>query len=255
MRLCRFLHDGAARVGRIEGNQVIVCEGDLLGSLSRTGEVLELDSVHLLAPVVPGKIIGIGRNYAEHARELGNAPPDAEPLIFLKAPSSAQSPGSPIVLPKASQRVDHEAELGVVIGRTVRNLSENQNPLLFVLGYTCVNDVTARDLQKKDVQFTRAKSFDTFCPLGPWIETDLNPLSVQVAARVNGSVRQEGNTRDMIFPVPQLIRYLAGIMTLNPGDLIATGTPAGVGPLAAGDVVEVDVEGIGVLRNPVISGQ
>ncbi len=255
MKLCRFLHDGAARVGRIEGDEVIVCEGELLGALSRTGEVLDLGSVRLLAPVMPGKIIGIGRNYAEHARELGNVPPDAEPLIFLKAPSSALSPGNPIVLPGASQRVDHEAELGVVIGRTVRSLGEDENPLHFVLGYTCVNDVTARDLQKKDVQFTRAKSFDTFCPMGPWIETDLNPFSVRVAARVNGGVRQEGNTRDMIFPVPQLIRYLAGIMTLNPGDLIATGTPAGVGPLAAGDVVEVEVEGIGVLKNPVISGQ
>jgi 2-keto-4-pentenoate hydratase/2-oxohepta-3-ene-1,7-dioic acid hydratase in catechol pathway len=141
----------------------------------------------------------------------------------------------------------------VIIGRTARNLAEDDNPLGYVLGYACVNDVTARDLQKKDVQFTRAKSFDTFCPLGPWIETELDPSSVQVSARVNGSVRQQGSTRDMIFPVPQLIRFLAGIMTLCPGDLIATGTPAGVAPLAPGDIVEVEVEGIGVLRNPVES--
>ncbi len=255
MRLCRFLHDGSARVGRIEGNEVIACEGDLLSSLSRTGEVLDLGSVRLLTPVVPGKIIGIGRNYADHARELGNLPPEAEPLIFLKAPSSILSPDDPIVVPKVSQRVDHEAELGVVIGRVVRNLREEDNPLDSVLGYTCVNDVTARDLQKKDVQFTRAKSFDTFCPLGPWIETELDPSSVQVSAYVNGNVRQQGNTGDMIFSVSRLIRFLAGIMTLYPGDLIATGTPSGVAPLLPGDVVEIEVEGIGRLRNPVVAGQ
>jgi 2-keto-4-pentenoate hydratase/2-oxohepta-3-ene-1,7-dioic acid hydratase in catechol pathway len=254
MRLCRFLHDGAARVGRIEEEKVIVCEGELLGSLSRTGETLELRSVRLLAPVLPGKIIGIGRNYAEHARELGNAPPEAEPLIFLKAPSSVLSPENPIVLPGASRRVDHEAELGVIIGRMARNLTEGQDPLAYVLGYACVNDVTARDLQMKDVQFTRAKSFDTFCPLGPWIETELDPTSVEITARVNGQTRQKGNTRDMIFPVSRLIRFLAGIMTLYPGDLIATGTPAGVAPLSAGDTVEVEVAGIGILRNPVIGG-
>ncbi len=251
MRLCRFLHHGAARIGRIEGDKVIVCEGDLLGSMSRTGELLDLDTVRLLAPVSPGKIIGIGRNYTEHARELGNLPAEGEPLIFLKAPSSILPPEGAIVLPKASQRVDHEAELGVVIGREARNLGEGENPLHFVLGYTCVNDVTARDLQKRDVQFTRAKSFDTFCPLGPWIETELDPSAVQVVGRVNGDLRQQGNTRDMIFPVPRLIRFLAGIMTLHAGDLIATGTPAGVGPLAPGDVVEIEVEGIGILRNPV----
>jgi 2-keto-4-pentenoate hydratase/2-oxohepta-3-ene-1,7-dioic acid hydratase in catechol pathway len=255
MRLCRFLHDGSARLGRIEGEQVIVCEGDLLGSLSRTGETLNLSSVRLLAPLTPGKIIGIGRNYADHARELGNLPPEAEPLIFLKAPSALISPGDPILLPKASQRVDHEAELGVIIGRLARNLPEAENPLDYVLGYSCVNDVTARDLQKKDVQFTRAKSFDTFCPFGPWIETELDPTSVQVIARVNGQVRQQGNTREMIFPVSRLIRFLTGIMTLYPGDLIATGTPAGVAALAPGDIVEVEVDGIGVLKNPVISGQ
>ncbi|HYK90552.1 MAG TPA: fumarylacetoacetate hydrolase family protein, partial [Acidobacteriota bacterium] len=201
MKLCRFLHDGAARLGRIEGEEVIVCEGDLLGALSKTGEILALDSVRLLAPVTPGKIIGIGRNYAAHAQELGNVPPEAEPLIFLKAPSSVLSPENPIVLPRVSQRVDHEAELGVIIGRVARNLREEEDPLRYVLGYTCVNDVTARDLQKKDVQFTRAKSFDTFCPIGPWIETELDPSSVEVSARVNGNARQQGNTRDLIFPV------------------------------------------------------
>ena len=253
MKLCRFLHNGTARIGRIEGKDVIVCEGDLFSSLSRTGEVLSFGSVRLLAPVVPGKIIGIGRNYARHARELGNAAPEAEPMIFLKPPSALLAPGAPIVLPQASQRVDHEAELGVIIGRTARNLAEDENPLDYVFGYACVNDVTARDLQKKDVQFTRAKGFDTFCPLGPWIETELDPSAVQVSARVNGILRQDGNTRDMIFPVPQLIRFLAGILTLFPGDLIATGTPEGVAPLAAGDTVEVEVEGIGILTNPVIS--
>ncbi len=255
MKLCRFLHNGTPRTGRIEGKELIVCEGDLVGSLSRTGEVLSISAVRLLTPVVPGKIIGIGRNYASHARELGNLVPEGEPMIFLKPPSAVLAPGDPIVLPGVSQRVDHEAELGVIIGRTARNLSAQDDPLDYVLGYTCVNDVTARDLQKKDVQFTRAKGFDTFCPLGPWIETELDPSSVQVTARVNGVVRQEGNTRDMIFPVRQVIRFLAGVMILYPGDLIATGTPEGVGALVAGDTVEVEVEGIGVLRNPVISAQ
>lgn len=255
MKLCRFLHHGTPRAGLIDGKEVIVCEGELLGSLSRTGEVLDVGSLRLLAPIVPGKIIGIGRNYAQHAKELGNVAPEAEPMIFLKPPSAVLAPGEAIILPKASSRVDHEAELGVIIGRTARNLSRDENPLDYVLGYSCVNDVTARDLQKKDVQFTRAKGFDTFCPLGPWIETELDPSSVQVIARVNGRVRQQGNTRDMIFPVPQLIRFLACIMTLNPGDLIATGTPEGVAPLASGDIVEVEVEGIGILNNAVVSGQ
>jgi 2-keto-4-pentenoate hydratase/2-oxohepta-3-ene-1,7-dioic acid hydratase in catechol pathway len=210
-----------------------------------------MEEIRLRAPLDPGKIIGIGRNYAEHARELGNVPPEAEPLIFLKPPSSIVAPGEPILLPRSSQRVDHEGELGVVIGKTACNLGERDDPLQYVLGYSCVNDVTARDLQKKDVQFTRGKGFDSFCPFGPWIETELNPAGLCVETRVNSKIRQNGNTADMIFPVVRLIRFLSSVMTLCPGDLIATGTPAGVGPLADGDMVEVEVEGIGILSNPV----
>ena len=206
----------------------------------------------LQEPIRPSKIVCVGRNYREHAAELGNKMPD-EPLLFLKAPSALISSGDEIVLPRASQQVEHEGELGVVIGRAARNIPSHEDPLSYVLGYTCVNDVTARDLQRKDVQFTRGKSFDTFCPVGPWIETDIDPGNVEVQTRLNGEVKQKGNTADMAFPVAFLIRYISEIMTLYPGDLIATGTPAGVSRMKPGDVVEVEVSGIGVLRNQVVS--
>ena len=202
-------------------------------------------------PIAPSKIVCVGRNYREHAAELGNKMPD-EPLLFLKAPSAVISSGQEIVLPSASQQVEHEGELGVVIGRLARNIASEEDPLSYVLGYTCVNDVTARDLQRKDVQFTRGKSFDTFCPVGPWIETDIDPQNVTVETRLNGEVKQKGNTADMAFPVAFLIRYISEIMTLYPGDLIATGTPAGVSRMKSGDTVEVEVSGIGVLQNRVV---
>jgi 2-keto-4-pentenoate hydratase/2-oxohepta-3-ene-1,7-dioic acid hydratase in catechol pathway len=211
---------------------------------------LPLNEVKILAPVVPSKIVCVGRNYREHAAELGNKMPD-EPLLFLKAPSAIISSGDEIVLPSASQQVEHEGELGVVIGRVARNIPNDEDPLSYVLGYTCVNDVTARDLQRKDVQFTRGKSFDTFCPVGPWIETDIDPNNVAVETRLNGEVKQKGNTADMAFPVAFLIRYISEIMTLYPGDLIATGTPAGVSRMKPGDIVEVEVAGIGILQNRV----
>src|SRR5678815_3068745 len=194
-------------------------------------------------PIRPSKIVCVGRNYREHAAELGNKMPD-EPLLFLKAPSAIISSGDEIVLPSASQQVEHEGELGVVIGRVAHNIPSDEDPLSYVLGYTCVNDVTARDLQRKDVQFTRGKSFDTFCPVGPWIETELDPLNLTVKTRVNNVEKQSGRTADMAFSVPFLIRYIADVMTLLPGDLIATGTPAGVSPMKDGDVVEVEIEGI-----------
>jgi 2-keto-4-pentenoate hydratase/2-oxohepta-3-ene-1,7-dioic acid hydratase in catechol pathway len=206
----------------------------------------------LFEPARPSKIICVGRNYREHAAELGNKMPD-EPLLFLKAPSAIISSEEEIVLPGASQQVEHEGELGVVIGRVARNIASEEDPLSYVLGYTCVNDVTARDLQRKDVQFTRSKSFDTFCPVGPWIETDIDPGNVAVETRLNGEVKQNGNTSDMAFSVAFLIRYISEIMTLYPGDLIATGTPAGVSRMKPGDIVEVEVAGIGVLRNRVVS--
>jgi 2-keto-4-pentenoate hydratase/2-oxohepta-3-ene-1,7-dioic acid hydratase in catechol pathway len=251
MRLCRFSYQGKIGYGRIEGSVVMVRRGDPASAMEPAGESLPLEQVRLLAPSLPSKIIGIGRNYADHAREFNNVPPEEEPMIFLKPPSAVISPGDAILIPAASRRVDHEAELGVVIGRVARNLRDDEDPLSYVLGYACVNDVTARDLQKKDVQFTRGKGFDTFCPFGPWIETELDPADLAITGRVNGEVRQQARTSDMIFPISRLIRFLAGIMTLLPGDLIATGTPAGVGPLAPGDVVEVEVEGVGTLRNPV----
>ena len=204
----------------------------------------------ILEPIRPSKIVCVGRNYREHAAELGNKMPD-EPLLFLKAPSAIISSGDDIVLPSASQQVEHEGELGVVIGRVARNIRSDEDPLSYVLGYTCVNDVTARDLQRKDVQFTRGKSFDTFCPVGPWIETDLDPGNVTVETRLNGELKQKGNTADMAFSVAFLIRYISEIMTLYPGDLIATGTPAGVSRLKSGDTVEVEVSGIGKLVNRV----
>jgi 2-keto-4-pentenoate hydratase/2-oxohepta-3-ene-1,7-dioic acid hydratase in catechol pathway len=206
----------------------------------------------LLEPIRPSKIVCVGRNYREHAAELGNKMPD-EPLLFLKAPSAIIYSGDEIVLPGASQQVEHEGELGVVIGRVARNIASDEDPLSYVLGYTCVNDVTARDFQRKDVQFTRGKSFDTFCPVGPWIETDIDPGNVTVETRLNGEVKQKGNTADMAFPVAFLIRYISEIMTMYPGDLIATGTPAGVSRMKHGDIVEVEVGGIGVLRNQVVS--
>ena len=210
-----------------------------------------LDGARLLAAVAPSKIVCIGRNYREHAAELGNEVPD-EPLIFFKPPSSVIGSGQTIVRPKISARVDHEGELGVVIGKRCRNLKADEDVRPYILGYTCVNDVTARDLQKKDGQWTRGKGFDTFCPVGPIVVDTLDPWSgVDIAARVNGQVKQQGNTRDFIFTLDVVIRYIAQVMTLLPGDLIATGTPSGVGPLVAGDKVEIAVAGIGSLQNSV----
>lgn len=199
--------------------------------------------------VAPTKIVCIGRNYAEHAKELGHDVP-SEPIIFLKPPSSVLKPEGTIVRPPLSQRVDYEGELVIVIGRVARNI-RRADWRDYVLGFTCGNDVTARDLQKKDVQFTRGKGFDTFCPIGPVIETDLDTSALQLVTRVNGEIRQNGNTRDMIFPCDVLMEFITAVMTLVPGDVIFTGTPAGVGPLNAGDAVEVEIEGIGTLRNHV----
>lgn len=207
------------------------------------------DGAVLLAPCVPTKIVCIGRNYAEHAKELGNEAP-SEPIIFLKPPSAILAPFGTIVRPAISQRVDHEGELAIVIGRRAKDVKAAQWRD-YVRGFACANDVTARDLQKKDVQFTRGKSFDTFAPIGPCIETELDVAALSLQTRVNGEIRQNGNTRDMVFPCDFLIEFITTVMTLEPGDVILTGTPSGVGPLAAGDSVEVEIEGIGVLRNAV----
>jgi 2-keto-4-pentenoate hydratase/2-oxohepta-3-ene-1,7-dioic acid hydratase in catechol pathway len=216
----------------------------------QTSHTVSLAEVTLVAPVTPSKIVCVGRNYREHAAELGNKMPE-EPLLFLKAPSAVIGDGDTIELPSVSERVEHEGELGVVMGQRARHISADEDPLSYVLGYTCVNDVTARDLQRKDVQFTRAKSFDTFCPVGPVIVSDIDPLDAEVTTRLNGNIKQRARTSTMAFSVPFLIRYIAEIMTLYPGDLIATGTPAGVSAMKHGDLVEIQVEGIGVLRNNV----
>lgn len=215
-------------------------------------ERVPVAEAELLAPVHPHKIICVGRNYSEHAAELGNEAP-TEPLLFLKPPSSVVGPGDNIVLPRVSERVDYEGELGIVIKKTCRNLRDGQDVAPFIFGYTCVNDVTARDLQKKDNQWTRAKGFDTFCPVGPIISDEIDPKAgVEVQTLVNGERRQHGNTRDFIFSVEKIVRYISRIMTLFPFDLIATGTPSGVGPLKQGDVVAVKIEGIGTLTNHVV---
>jgi 2-keto-4-pentenoate hydratase/2-oxohepta-3-ene-1,7-dioic acid hydratase in catechol pathway len=217
------------------------------GRIAESQEVPE--GATLLPPAVPTKIVCVGRNYADHAKELGNEPP-SEPILFLKPPSALLSPGGTIVRPAASQLVHHESELAIVVGRVAKNVRVGQWRD-YVRGFACANDVTARDLQHKDVQFTRAKSFDTFCPIGPCIETDLDPADLGIAARVNGEVRQDARTSQMIFSCGVLFEFISGIMTLLPGDVILTGTPAGVGSLEPGDVVEVEIEGIGVLRNDV----
>ncbi|MDT7605167.1 MAG: hypothetical protein QOF61_3164 [Acidobacteriota bacterium] len=256
MKLCRFItaDTDAPRYGFIDGAHVFpLDERDVFARNFEPRDAavrVPLDEARLVAPCAPTKIVCVGRNYREHAAELGNEMP-AEPLLFLKAPSAVIGHRDAITLTPYSERVEHEGELAVVIGRRASNLSDDEDPLLYVLGYTCANDVTARDLQKRDVQFTRAKSFDTFFPFGPYVVTDIDPLDVRVETRVNGEVRQRGRTSQMAFSVPFLIRYVSRMMTLEPGDVISTGTPAGVGLLRDGDTVEVEVEGVGTLRNPV----
>jgi 2-keto-4-pentenoate hydratase/2-oxohepta-3-ene-1,7-dioic acid hydratase in catechol pathway len=242
----------AARSGIVDGGTVIELTGDLLDPRARTGKIFAVEAVQFLPPSVPTKIVCVGRNYAEHAKELGNEAPKI-PLIFLKPPSSVIAPEAPIVMPTISQRVDFEGELAVVIGRRCSKLRDDDAVSEYILGYTCLNDVTARDIQRADVQFTRGKGFDTFCPFGPVIETTIDPAGATVETYVNGVRKQSGHTREMMFSVDAILRFISRVMTLEPGDVIATGTPAGVGALAAGDVVEVVVGGVGTLRNPVIA--
>jgi 2-keto-4-pentenoate hydratase/2-oxohepta-3-ene-1,7-dioic acid hydratase in catechol pathway len=261
MKFCRYAMRNAPasgtstmQYGLIEGENVIGISGVPWGQWSRGWHFSRLVDVRLLAPVEPSKIVCIGRNYAAHAAELGNEVPK-EPLMFLKPPSSIIGPEEPIILTKLSQRVEHEGELALVIGKRCAHLRDTDDALSFVMGYTCLNDVTARDLQISDGQFTRGKGFDTFCPVGPHIESELDPASVLVETYVNGARRQSGSTALMTYPASFLVRWVSRMMTLVPGDVIATGTPAGVGPLVAGDTVEVSVAGVGVLRNPVHASQ
>jgi 2-keto-4-pentenoate hydratase/2-oxohepta-3-ene-1,7-dioic acid hydratase in catechol pathway len=250
MRIFRIEHDGAASYARATNDD----ELELLSTApwaggSATGKRVSRRGATLLAPVTPSKIVCVGRNYAAHAKELGNDVP-SEPLLFLKPPTSLLGPDGVIVSPTSSERVEHEAEIGIVIGTRLKSVDEAA-ALRGIFGVTCINDVTARDLQRKDVQFTRAKSFDTFCPVGPWIETEAKLDELTVTGRVNGAVRQSGLVNQMVFSIARLISFISQVMTLEPGDLIATGTPEGVGPLVDGDVVEIEVSGVGVLRNSV----
>lgn len=247
MKIARIAWNDAVSYAEVIADVAHLLDGDpFVGAAKRTGTSVTLAEAKLLVPCTPTKIVCIGRNYRAHAKELGNDVPSA-PLLFLKPPSALLDPGGTILRPRSSQRVEHEAELAVVIGKRARHVRE-ADALAHVFGYSALCDVTARDLQKADVQFTRAKSFDTFCPIGPFLETELDPHDLAVKARVNGVVKQDGRTRDMVFPVAQLVAYASAVMTLEPGDVIASGTPEGVGPLVAGDVVEVEVEGVGVLR-------
>jgi 2-keto-4-pentenoate hydratase/2-oxohepta-3-ene-1,7-dioic acid hydratase in catechol pathway len=257
VRIARFTTgDDDYRYGVVEtrdGSDLIaVITGDPIYSpVQFTGERVALEDARLLAPVIPrSKVIGIGRNYAAHAEELGNTVP-TEPLAFLKPNTSVVGPGDPIVAPTLSQDVQFEGELAIVIGRLCREVPKERVADV-IFGYTCANDVTARDLQNRDGQWWRAKGFDTFCPLGPWIVTDLDPSDVRVVTRLDGEVKQDSRTSLMVYDVPTIVAHVSAAMTLLPGDVILTGTPAGVGPMTAGQRVEVEVEGIGVLSNPVV---
>jgi 2-keto-4-pentenoate hydratase/2-oxohepta-3-ene-1,7-dioic acid hydratase in catechol pathway len=273
MRIARFAVDGDVRYGVVDepgpgsagapnghaGNGLTVAEitGHPFGpggqDVRLTGARYPVADLRLLAPVLPTKIVAIGRNYAEHARETGSEPPP-EPLIFLKPSTAVIGPGDPIVRPvRLSNRVDFEGELAVIFGRLCRDVPAERVPEV-IFGYTCANDVTARDLQASDGQWARAKGFDTFCPLGPWIETGLDPADAELTTTVNGEVKQRASTSLLIHDIVTLVCYVTAVMTMLPGDVLLTGTPAGIGPLVAGDSVSVQVDGIGTLTNPVVDG-
>jgi 2-keto-4-pentenoate hydratase/2-oxohepta-3-ene-1,7-dioic acid hydratase in catechol pathway len=251
MKLYRFEHEGTARWGREDGaGRLRLLDGDPFAGVRDADSSVPLAAVRLLAPVLPSKVVAIGLNYKDHAAERGKPLP-AEPLMFLKPASAVIGPGATIEIPFWAGRVDHEAEMGIVIGATARDVPDADAGRAHILGAVCVNDVTARDLQDRDVQYTRAKGFDTFCPVGPCLATGLDYGNLRVAGRVNGEVRQESSTAQLIFDAGYLVWAVSRVMTLHPGDIISTGTPSGIGPLRPGDVVEVEVEGIGVLANPV----
>lgn len=252
MRIIRFERDnGRAAYGCIEGEQVYQLNGNLFQETKKGEAIGPLSSLRLLAPCEPTKIVAVGLNYKSHALEMGHELP-AEPMLFLKPSTSVVGPLADVVYPEMSNRVDYEAELAVVIGRRAK-MVQPEKASAYILGYTCGNDVTARDLQSRDGQWTRSKGFDTFCPLGPWIVTDLEePNNVDLACRVNGELRQMGNTNDLVFNVFELVSFISRIMTLEAGDVVMTGTPAGIAPVSRGDWMEIEIEGIGILTNRVI---
>ncbi|MBI5231571.1 MAG: fumarylacetoacetate hydrolase family protein [Coriobacteriales bacterium] len=250
MRVVRLMHEGACRYGLADEATVTLMTDEPFAAWEAEG-VLPLREAHLMSPVTPTKVVAVGLNYRPHIEELGLDLP-IEPVIFVKPSTSVIGPGVPIEIPPGVGRVDHEAELGVVIGRRTHRASPEE-AAENVLGYVCGNDVTAREIQRVDGQWTRAKSFDTFCPLGPWVATDLDPSALLVEAYVNGELRQRANTREMLFHPFDLVSFVSGVMTLVPGDVILTGTPSGVGPIQPGDEVEIRVEGVGSLVNPVVA--
>ncbi len=251
MKFCRVQWEDKVCFALLEVDHITIVEGHPFSHWRRTILHLPVEDVRFHPPTVPTKIVAIGRNYREHAAEMGNELP-REPLLFLKPPSSLLASGEDIIYPPQSQRVDYEGELGVVIGKRVTKLKTREEARAAIFGYTIVNDVTARDLQKADVQFTRAKGFDTFCPVGPYIETEMDPTRAIVETYLNGERRQHASTSTLAFDAFTLVQYISNIMTLEPGDLISTGTPAGVGPMKPCDEVEVRIEPIGVLRNRVV---
>ena len=249
MKFGRFKKDDKVFYGAVEGDYVREITGDIFGQYTILNKKSALKEVETLAPCVPSKIIAVGLNYRLHAEEVNMELPE-EPILFLKPPTAVIGPEQNILYPAMSKRVDFEGELGVVIGRKCRSVSVEQAPD-YIFGYTCFNDVTARDLQKKDKQWTRAKGFDTFAPMGPFIETDFDPANALIETYLNGEKKQSGSTSNLIFPVFFLVSFISHVMTLLPGDVIATGTPSGIGPMQVGDVVEVRIAGLGTLRNRV----
>ena len=249
MRLCRVIHEGDARYGLVEEETVTLISDEPFASWEPVGEI-PIGSAEFIAPVVPTKVVCIGVNYRSHAEEMGHDLPSA-PVMFMKPPTAVIGPGADIVWPEMAARVDHEAELAVVMGRHARQVTPAE-AAASVMGYTCANDVTARDLQAIDGQWTRAKGFDTFCPLGPWVDTEVSAAATTVECYVNGALRQSGDTSDMLFPPLALVSFVSHVMTLLPGDVILTGTPGGIGPLDRGDLVEVRIAGIGSLLNRLV---
>ncbi|MCZ4289930.1 fumarylacetoacetate hydrolase family protein [Hoeflea alexandrii] len=249
MKIIRFIHEGKTSYGILEGDNIAVLSGQPFDSINKSGQVLSHESVSMLAPVAPSKLVCVGLNYTLHAKESG-VPVPAEPMLFMCAPSAIIADGEEIVLDSQTQRVDFEAEIGIVVGKTARNVAAS-DAAKHILGYTCANDVSNRDLQRADGQFTRAKSFDTYKPVGPCIETDLDADNVDIKLWQNGELRQSSNTSDMIFPITKIFEFVSSIMTLLPGDLIITGTPSGVGPMKSGDEIVVEIENIGRLHNTV----
>ncbi len=250
MKIVRFSHNDQVKYGVMTGNAVSAIEGSPFDTFKETDRYFLPTEIKILSPCQPYKIIALGVNYSSHGKEMKHKLP-AEPLIFLKPSTSVIGPDENIIYPPSSKKVDYEGELGVVIKSVAQNVSV-KDAKDYILGYTCVNDVTARDLQAKDVQWTRAKSFDTFCPIGPCIETECDPANLLLETILNGKVKQKANTRQLIFKVPELVSFISHIMTLLPGDVIATGTPEGIGSMQPGDVVEVRIEGIGTLKNTIV---